>query len=314
MKKNFKNTKVVKVTAALLAALMLCSTFGTISYAAGDSEATIVEVSVWGTTISLYDREWKYIAYDDECWYVLYGYSGEVERVPLANTGQSWPEDVYAQANQYFGYIGGSTEPETEYVEPETEYVEPTTEYVEPTTEYIEPETTTVYVEPTTEYVEPATEYIPETEIYVEPETEYVEPVHVHNWVDSVKKQYVWVKGDCTEAKTYSPIFNSQHWIKCGCGNYTVMEKDEFGNIYEEAVDAFVEHSFECGYNFWEIDIPVDIIGYKEKVHTGHLFTGTWELLDTMYCEECGCYLVIDTGEVLDELYTDYNCGVAYWE
>ena len=112
MKKNFKNTKVVKVMAAILAAMMLCGTFGTVSYA-----ATIVEVSVWGTTISLYDREWKYIAYDDECWYVLYGYSGEVERVPLANTGQSWPEDVYAQANQYFGYIGSSTEPETEYVD-----------------------------------------------------------------------------------------------------------------------------------------------------------------------------------------------------
>lgn len=90
------------------------------------------------------------------------------------------------------------------------------------------------------------------------------------------------------------------------------MVEDEFGNKYEDAEDAFVDHLFECGYNFWNVSIPIDIIGYKEKVHTGHLFTGTWELLDTMYCEECGCYLVIDTGEVLNELYTDYNETVSY--
>ena len=324
MKKNLKNTKTkaVKVTAAILAAMMLCGTFGTVSYAGGSDEITTVEVSVWGTTISVGHREWKYIAYDDDSWYVLYGSRGTVEQVPLANTGQSEPEDAYAQANQYFGYIGsGQTEPETEYVEPTTEYVEPTTEYVEPettteyvepTTEYVEPETTTVYVEPETEYVEPETEYVPETEAYVEPETEYTEPAHVHNWVDSLKKQYVWVEGECTEARTYSPKFNKQHWMKCGCGNYTVMVEDENGNFYADVEEAFIEHNLECGYNFWDINTPIDIIGYTEKIHTGKKFNGTWELLDTMYCADCDCYLIIDTGEVVDKLYTDYYNTVSY--
>lgn len=315
MKKNFKNTKVVKVMAAILAAMMLCGTFGTVSYAGEETlDNPLVEVDVWGTTISLYQYQIITIAYDDENWYKLSGH-GSLWTEPLYITGKNPVEDIYAQANQYFGYIGsGQTETETEYVEPTTEYVEPTTEYIEPetTTPYVEP--TTEYVEPetTTPYIEPTTEYIPETEIYIEPETEYVEPVHVHNWVDSVKKQYVWVQGDCTEAKTYSPVFNKQHWVKCGCGNYSVMVEDEFGNVYEDAEEAFDEHWFACGYNCWDVNIPIDIIGYKEKIHTGHLFTGTWELLDTMYCEECGCYLVIDTGEVLDELYTDYNETVSY--
>ena len=326
MKKNLKNTKTkaVKVTAAVLAAMMLCGTFGTVSYAQGP-DPELKEISVWGITISLWTSQWEYIAYDDDSWYILYGSTGEVEKVPITCTGKNDPEYYYACADQYFGYIGSGqteTEPETEYVEPTTEYVEPetttvyvepTTEYVEPTTEYIEPETTTVYVEPETEYVEPETEYIPETEAYVEPETEYTEPAHVHNWVDSLKKQYVWVKGDCTEARTYSPKFNKQHWIKCGCGNYTVMVEDEYGNYYDDVYEAFVEHSFECGYNFWNVSIPIDIVDYEEHIHTGHTFTGTWELLDVKYCEECGCYLVVDTGEVVDELTTDYNESIGYW-